>query len=399
MPDSTTGTPAIAVLATLDTKGAEARLLADAIRHSGASPVVVDASLRGDAERGADIPRSALEARGATVVAGDDRTEATASTGSAAAALLAEMVADGEIAGAVAVGGGTGGWIAERAFEDLPFGFPALIVTTVVKPSGERDILYFPSVVDVAGDSALLRSVLGRAAAAISGMARVVHPATKARPAVAMTMFGVTTAGGDLARRMLEDAGYDVVVFHATGAGGRTMERLVREGRFAGVLDWTTTEIVQNIAGGLCDAGPDRLRAAAAAGVPQVVVPGAIDVINVLPPIPDRFADRTQHLHLPTVPLVRASAQETAAVGAWAARALVGARAVVLVPARGFSSIGEQGGPFHDPATDAEFAAALRRDAPDLPVRDIDAGINSAEFASAAATTLLELIGGAAASD
>lgn len=386
--------PGVAILATLDTKGAEARFLAERLRELGVRPVLVDTSLRGTSPADADVTRADLAAAGATDADDDERTTAMETTAAAAAAVLEDAAASGGIAGAVGIGGGTGGWIGERALSPLPFGFPKLVVTTVVKASGEHDIVYLPSVVDVAGSSSLLRTVLANAAGAIRGMVSAPRIPGDERPAIAMTMFGVTTAGGDIACRVLEDAGYDVVVFHATGAGGRTMERLVSEGRFAAVLDWTTTELVQNVAGGLCDAGSDRLSAAAAAGIPQVVVPGAVDVINVLPPVPARFAERALHWHLPTVPLIRSSAEESARVGSWVADSLSGASAAaVCVPRGGFSSIDRVGGDFADPEADAAFEEAVRAGLGDaVPVHASDHHINDPEFAREAARTLLGLL-------
>ncbi len=386
--------PGVAVLATLDTKGAEARFLAERLRDLGIRPVLVDVSLRGSSPPDAAVTRADLAAAGATDASDDDRTSAMETTADAAARVLAGAAASGRIAGVVGIGGGTGGWIGERAMSPLPFGFPKLLVTTVVKASGEHDILFLPSVVDVAGSSSLLRTVLTNAAGAVAGMVSAPPTPEDASPAIAMTMFGVTTAGGDVACRTLEEAGYDIVVFHATGAGGRTMERLVTEGRFAGVLDWTTTELVQHVAGGLCDAGPDRLAAAAAAGIPQVIVPGAVDVINVLPPVPDAFAERALHWHLPTVPLVRSSAAESARVGSWVARALADARAAaVCIPRGGFSSIDRQGGDFADPEADAAFEASVREGLPDrIAVDASPLHINDPEFARRAANTLLGLL-------
>lgn len=400
MDDSGGGTPArVGVLATLDTKGDEARYIAERLTAHGVRPVLFDMALTGTSPADADVTRADLAARGATDASGDDRTAAMETTASALAGELRDRLDAGALDGVIGIGGGTGGWMSQRAVEELPFGFPKVIVTTVVKASGEHDILFLPSVVDLAGLNALLRPVLRNAADALAGMVSdaAAEPAgPDVRPAVAMTMFGVTTAGGDVARRVLEHAGYDVVVFHATGAGGRTMERLVADGRFAGVLDWTTTEIVQNIAGGLCDAGTGRLKAAAAAGIPQVVVPGAVDVVNVLPPIPDRFADRAHHWHLPTVPLVRASATESAETGR-----LIGVRltaaptgtATVLVPRGGFSSLDVQGGDFADADADTAFEDAVRGSAgPGVTVSTSPDHINDASFAREAAQTLLSLL-------
>ena len=220
-----------------------------------------------------------------------------------------------------------------------------------------------PSVVDIAGVNRLLAPVLANAAAAICGMAEGVDVAQPPeRPTVALTMFGVTTEGANHVRRFLTDAGCEVIVFHANGAGGQTMERLVREGAFKAVVDWTTSEITDELTGGLCTAGPGRLEAAGEAGVPQIVVPGAIDVINVLAPIPERFAGRTHHWHLPTVPLIRTSAEESREIGAWMAAKLSAARGPVrvLVPRRGFSALDKPGGPFEDGAADDAWEAAMR---------------------------------------
>lgn len=389
-------TPRVAVLATLDTKGSEARHLADELRSHGVSPLLIDTALTGDSPDDADVTRADLARRGAVDARGDDRTQAMTTTAEAAAAVLRDLIADGAIDGVVGIGGGTGGWMSQRALETLPFGFPKVVLTTVVKTSGEHDILFLPSVVDVAGLNELLRTGLANAAAAVAGMvaARGRRRAEEPRPAIAMTMFGVTTAGGDVARATLESAGYDVVVFHATGAGGRTMERLIADGRFVGVLDWTTTELAQNLAGGLCDAGPERLRAAAEHGVPQVVVPGAVDVINVLPPIPDEFSDRAAHWHLPTVPLVRTSAEESAAVGRWIGERLASAiaPATVLVPRGGFSSLDIAGGDFEDTAADAAFEDAVRTALGEDRVIASPRHINDAEFARDAAHTLLAML-------
>ncbi len=396
--------PRVAVLATLDTKGDEARYLAAELSARGVRPLLVDIALTGSSPADADVSRAQLALRGATDAAGDDRTAAMETTADAAASILRELIDTDGLAGVVGIGGGTGGWMSQRAVAPLPFGFPKLVVTTVVKASGEHDILFLPSVVDVAGLNDLLRPVLRNAAGAIAGMVTAAPGQTSraARPTVAMTMFGVTTAGGDVARATLEDAGYDVVVFHATGAGGRTMERLIADGRFAGVLDWTTTELVQNVAGGLCDAGPDRLTAAAAAGIPQVIVPGAVDVINVMPPVPERFADRAVHWHLPTVPLVRASADESARVGRWIGERLDDASgpAVVLVPQGGFSSLDIAGGDFEDPAADAAFADAVRASAGSgIRVVTDPHHINDSAFAREAARTLIGLLDGGSHSE
>jgi uncharacterized protein (UPF0261 family) len=208
-------------------------------------------------------------------------------------------------------------------------------------------------------------------------------------------MFGVTTAGGDVLRRTLEEAGCEVVVFHATGAGGLAMERLAREGRFDAIVDWTTSEITDHLTGGICTSGPTRLDAAAELGLPQVVVPGAVDVINVHLPIPERFAGRTHHMHLPTVPLIRASVEENTQIGAWIADKLARTTgpATVVIPRGGFSSLDVAGGEFWDPDATAAFESAVRAGLPDtIPVVTSDHHINDPEFAREVATAVLALL-------
>jgi uncharacterized protein (UPF0261 family) len=216
-----------------------------------------------------------------------------------------------------------------------------------------------------------------------------------ARRTIAMTMFGVTTEGGAIVRRHLEEAGCEVVVFHATGAGGATMEDLTRAGMFDAVVDWTTSEVTDEVVGGICTSGPDRLEAAGQVGVPQVIVPGAIDVINILAPIPERFESRTHHMHLPTVPLIRTSASESAEIGGWIARKLNAAigPTMVIIPRGGFSSLDIDGGAFRDTAANAAFETALRDDLrSDIPVLTDPHHINSESFARHVADATLKLI-------
>lgn len=208
-------------------------------------------------------------------------------------------------------------------------------------------------------------------------------------------MFGVTTAGGDVLRAALEAAGCEVVVFHATGAGGLAMERLAREGRFDAIVDWTTSEVTDHLTGGICTSGPTRLDAAAELGIPQVVVPGAVDVINVHLPIPERFADRVTHMHLPTVPLIRASVEESAEIATWIAGKLARATGPVevLIPTGGFSSLDIAGGPFHDPAATRGFADAIRAALPErIAVRELDHHINDPAFARSVADAVLAML-------
>jgi len=387
----------IAVLATLDTKSDEADLMARAIRARGHEAVLFDFSIPAPGRLPAQVTREQIAlASGEERVAGEDRTSSMARVARGAAKILAAGVADGTLHGVVGLGGGTGSWMAAEAMRELPLGFPKLIVTTFVHGDGANDIAILPTVADIAGVNRLLGPVLVNAAGAICGMAE--QPAVEfptRRATVAMTMFGVTTAGGDALRASLEAAGCEVVVFHATGSGGLAMERLAREGRFDAIVDWTTSEVTDHLVGGICTSGPTRLDAAADLGIPQVVVPGAVDVINVHLPIPEKFVGRVHHMHLPTVPLIRASVEENAQIGAWIAAKLARSTgpAAVVIPRGGFSSLDIAGGEFWDPAATDAFESAIRAGLPDsIPVTVRDEHINDPEFARAVADTVLAML-------
>jgi uncharacterized protein (UPF0261 family) len=390
----------IAILVTLDTKAEEARFVADCIRRRGHEPWIVDLGIAGVPSFVGDTSREAVaEAAGTTVAAISalQRAEAMEVAAAGAAMLVRAMVEREEIQAVIGIGGGTGTWLGTTVMRALPLGFPKLMVSTLGSRDGTTDIMVMPSVADVSGVNRLLGPILANAAAAACGMAEGAGVALDtSRPTVALTMFGVTTRGGTLVRQFLEAAGCEVVVFHANGTGGRTMEDLIARGTFAGVLDWTTSEITDEIAGGICTAGPDRLEAAGTHGIPQVVVPGAVDVINIRGEIPRRFAKRTYHMHLPTVPLIRTSARESREIGAFIARKLNQALGPVrvLIPEGGYSALDLPGGPFEDRKANAAFVAALRADLrPDIPVELLPDHINSEAFARAAADAMLALVG------
>jgi uncharacterized protein (UPF0261 family) len=350
----------IAVLATWDTKRAEAGFLAAQIGEA----VPVDLSIdRGDG--------------------GDKTAQMTAAAGRARAELAA-LAADGRIQGAVAIGGGTGTWLAARALDGLPLGFPKLLVSTVAGPiaaeaTGGTDITVMSSITDIAGLNPILRAVLIRAGRAIEAMSRPVPASTAGRKPIAMTLFGVTGAGGEVARGTLAAAGWDVAVFHANGTGGRTLEALAARGEFSAVLDFSTTELIDELVGGRCSAGPHRLEAAGAAGLPQVVVPGAMDVVNLGVPdrLPPRFAGRIKHLHRPDSVLIRSDATENAEVARVMAAKLNAARGPVrvVVPAGGFSVLVRRPGRRPYVHRQPARGAARRHPPGDLPGRHQRSGL------------------------
>ena len=284
----------------------------------------------------------------------------------------------------------------------LPVGFPKLLVSTMasgdVSPYvGARDVCIMYSVVDVAGVNRISRLVLGNAAAAMAGMVTAREqtvPDTDDRPLIAASMFGVTTQAVETARARLTDLGYEVLVFHATGAGGRALEALAEARLVSGVLDLTTTELADDLVGGVLSAGPDRLTAAGVAGLPQVIAPGALDMVNFGPPgtVPAAFTGRLFFEHNPTVTLMRTTAAEMAELGARIGRKAAAAKGPVAVfwPDRGVSALDADGQPFRDPAADAACREALDREltAAGLTLHRLDAHLNDPVFAAAMADRL-----------
>jgi len=302
----------------------------------------------------------------------------------------------------ISLGGGGGTAIATAAMRVLPVGFPKLMVSTLASGNtahyvGIRDIVMMPSIVDVSGLNPVSRTIFTRAAGAICGMVESEVDVSDSRPIVAASMFGNTTDLVSMARVQLEAAGYEVLVFHATGTGGRTMEALIESGMVAGVLDVTTTEWADELVGGVLTAGPDRLDAMSRAAVPAVIAPGCLDMVNFgeRDTVPQEFEGRAIYEHNPQVTLVRTSAEECAELGRILARKANanGAPTGILIPTRAISMISAAGQAFHDPVADAALFSAIREEA-EVGVQELAVEINSEEFAKACVEKLLELMGG-----
>jgi uncharacterized protein (UPF0261 family) len=398
---------AIYILATLDTKGREATYVRDLLVGYGANARLVDVGCSSAPAMQADVSReevfTAAGGDARALAATQDRGAAVAAAARGAEAWMRAAHAKGHVAGVIALGGSAGTTIGTAAMRALPIGVPKLMVSTLASGQvrhyvGNKDILMLNSVVDLAGLNRITRRVLGEAARAMAGMVLLQDdaPATGERPLVAASMFGVTTPCVEQAKDVLDRAGYEVLVFHATGSGGQAMESLIGEGLFAGVLDITTTELADELVGGVLSAGPERLTAAGRAGVPQVVSVGATDMVNFHAPdtVPARFRDRTFYEHNPHVTLMRTTAEECAAIGADMAGKLAAATGpvAVLLPRQGVSAIDRVGQPFDDPGARRALFSALRAGAPALEVLEIDNHINDRQFAVAAARRLLELM-------
>ena len=405
---------AVALVGTLDTKGHEYRWMAERLAEQGVSVVVVDTGIRepqgfaAPIEYGHEAVASAAGTTVAALRAGGDRGAAVTAMGEGAAVVLGELHARGGLDGVLALGGSGGSSIAARAVRDLPVGLPKLLVSTMasgdVSPYvGATDVTLMYSVVDIAGINQISRAVLGNAASAIAGMAGAfaarrddAHEMRDDRPLVAASMFGVTTPAVDAARERLEELGYEVLVFHATGSGGRALEALARSGMLAGVLDLTTTELADELVGGVLTAGPDRLSAAGESGVPQVVSLGALDMVNFGPEstVPERFAGRAFFVHNPTVTLMRTTAAENAELGRIIGSKLAGrSKTVLVIPRGGVSALDAEGMPFRDVAADAALFEAVLATASGIPVIDSPATINDPALAREAAERLHGLIG------
>ena len=322
--------------------------------------------------------------------------------GAGAEKVVRRLYAEGRLDGILGLGGSGGSSIAGRAMQALPVGVPKLLVSTLASGDtssyvGAVDVTMMHSVVDIAGVNRVSARIMSNAAGAIVGMVGIAAPVFDERPVVAATMFGVTTPCVTRARERLEELGYEVLVFHATGAGGRAMEALVRAGFIAGVLDVTTTELADEFVGGVLSAGADRLEAAGKASVPQVVSLGALDMVNFGPrhTVPTRFEGRTLHAHTPTVTLMRTTKSECGELGQLIGRKLSAAKGptALFVPLRGVSMLAVEGQPFHDPAADKALLAGLDETLGDrVEVHELDAEINDPAFATAMADRLHEMI-------
>lgn len=398
--------PTIAILGTFDTKGAEHVFVADLIRTRGFDVLMIDVGTLGVPSMVPHVKRAAVAAAGGAdlmeLAARHDRGESVAAMARGAPLIVAQLLEEGRIDGIISLGGGGGTAIATAAMRALPVGFPKLMVSTLASGNTApyvdvKDIVMFPSIVDVAGLNRISRLLLSRAAGAICGMVEAAPPAGSDKPVIVASQFGNTTACVDRCRRQLEEAGNEVIIFAAVGTGGRTMESVIESGMVAGVLDLTTTEWADQLVGGVLAAGPTRLEAAARGGVPAVVSTGCLDMVNFGPPetVPEKFRGRKFYQHNPQVTLMRTTPEENAELGRILAAKLglsTGPVTVVL-PLRGGSVIGAPGQPFHDPEADQALFQALKENLrQDIPVVEPDCAINDPLFADTCVEELRKIM-------
>ena len=396
----------VALLGALDTKGAEYAFVKQCIEARGHRTLLVDVGVLEPPKIAPDVTRQqvamaagvALE----TLVAKNDRGEALAVMSRGAAALMPQLLAEGRFDAVLALGGGGGTSVACAAMRALPLGVPKVMVSTVAGTDvsgyvGLKDIVMIPSIVDVAGINRISREIFARAAGAVCGMLETEPPTGEDRPLIAASMFGNTTICVEAARKILEDAGYEVLVFHATGTGGRTMESLIESGKIAGVLDVTTTEWADELVGGVLGAGPTRLEAAARGGVPAIVTPGCLDMVNFWAPqtVAEKFRGRRFYQHNPNITLMRTTPDECSQLGRILAEKLNLSTGpiTVLLPLRGLSVIDSPGGSFWWPEANQALLESLKRGLrADIPVIEMDCNVNDPPFARCCAEMLLQLM-------
>ena len=401
------------LLATLDTKGAEAEFVKGQLKRQGVQVTLVDTGALGEPSVKPDVTREEVfQAAGTswqTVVEKQDRGEAVTLAAQGAAKLVREAWERGQLHGVLGLGGSAGTTIGTAAMRALPLGVPKLMVSTLASGQvrqyvGDKDIFMLNSVVDILGVNRLSRVILHEAACAMAGMVKGWQQENDEattqqpdRPLIAATMFGVTTPCVQRAKEILEQAGYEVLVFHATGNGGQAMESLIDDCLIAGVLDITTTELADELVGGILSAGPQRLTAAGRRGIPQVISVGATDMVNFGPrsTVPPSFQNRLFYQHNANVTLMRTTVEENhrlgEEIGFKAAQAT--GPTVIILPLQGVSAIDCAGQPFDDPTARAALFEGIRAKCGQTELVEIHEPINNALFAEAAASQLLKLLG------
>lgn len=398
---------AIVVLGTLDTKGTELKYVRDILVTEGMSTLMLDAGVLGQPQVASDVTREEVARAGGKelddLIDREDRGYAMTVMTRGAARLVRELHQQGRVQGIISLGGSAGTTIGTAAMRELPVGIPKVMVSTLASGNtrpyvGTRDICMMYSVLAIEGLNRVSRRILGNAARAVAGMVKGPQIEEEGRePLIATTTFGVTAPGVNKAREYLEQLGYEVLVFHATGTGGAAMEGLVRDRYINGVLDITTTELCDELVGGIFSAGRDRLEAAGKAGIPQVVSLGALDLVNFgsWDTVPYRFKGRRLYRHNPSVTLMRTEPHECARLGRVIAEKLNRATgpAALVMPLRGVSLIDRENQPFWHPEADQALFQAIRDHlSPGVQLIELDTDINNDQAALTMASLMDEMM-------
>lgn len=399
----------ILCIGTLDSKGPELQYVKQLIeRKKGYRTLVMDTGSLGEAYFTADITAGEIaEAAGSTIEkvrSLDEAGPASAIMTLGATRIARDLYNSGKFHGVISIGGGMGSGVASAVMRELPIGIPKFMLSSqkivqagIRKYVGTKDIVVLPSMADIAGLNRLTMDSLSKAVGAIIGMMETAEPEESGQPLVFMTMTGLSTGCGLKAKSLLEEEGFEVAVFHAIGVGGETYEELVRSYPVKGVIELGLNEIGNELFGGLASAGPNRLEAAGEKGIPQIITPGCIDIINFLAPetLPDKYRDRTLCYHNPQATLPRMNAGELSLIAGTMAKKLnlAAGRVKFLIPLRGFSSLDRQGGIFYDPAADRAFIDSLKSSLnKNIEVKEIDAHINDSEFAEDLVNEFMDII-------
>jgi uncharacterized protein (UPF0261 family) len=397
----------IVLVGSLDTKGEEFAFVKDLIEKQGLETLVVDFGVLGKPAFEPDIGQDQVAKAGGGDLAllrkGEHKDEAMQTMATGVAAIVRRLYDEGRLNGVLGMGGSGNTSITTAGMRVLPVGVPKVMVSTlgggdVSAYTGTKDITFIPSIVDVAGINRISRTIYANAAGAIAGMVKMEAPAIgEEKPLITASMFGNTTKCVDRARGILEDKGYEVLVFHATGTGGKTMESLITDGYIVGSLDITTTELADEVCGGVFSAGPDRCLAASRAGIPAVIVPGCVDMANFwgIDTVPEKYKERNLYQWNPQVTLLRTDGEENTRMGEMIAAAANAATApvAIVLPLKGVSMLDSEGGDFWDPEADQACYDAIKKNLkPDIPVIEMDNNINDPEFSDKCATLLLDML-------
>ena len=397
----------VVIVGALDTKGKEFAFIKERIEREGLDTLVVDFGVMGEPAFVPDISRAEVVEAGGGVLgrlrSGEHKDEAMRVMAAGLAVVVERLHRESKLDGIIGMGGSGGTSIATAGMRVLSVAVPKLMVSTIGSGdvsayAGTKDITFMPSVVDVAGINRISRGIYANAAGAISGMVRAeTAKASDANPLISVSMFGNTTTCVDYAQVVLEDAGFEVLIFHATGIGGRTMEGLISDGYITGSLDITTTELADEVCGGVFSAGPNRVKVASQAGVPAVIVPGCVDMANFqgIDTVPAEYSGRNLYEWNPNVTLLRTNVEENTRIGEMIAAAanLATAPVAILLPTKGVSMLDSEGERFWDPEADRACFDAIKSTLnPSVSVIEMDNNINDKAFAEAAARTLLEML-------
>ncbi|MCD6344050.1 MAG: Tm-1-like ATP-binding domain-containing protein [Anaerolineae bacterium] len=397
----------VVLVGSLDTKGEEFAFVKDRIEKQGLNTLVVDFGVLGEPAFESDIGRDQVAKAGGGDLAllrqGEHKDEAMQTMAIGVAAIVRRLYDEGKLDGVLGMGGSGNTSIATAGMRVLPVGVPKVMVSTlgggdVSAYTGTKDIIFIPSIVDVAGINRISRAIYANAAGAIAGMVKMEAPATsEEKPLITASMFGNTTECVDRARGMLEDKGYEVLVFHATGTGGKTMESLITDGYIVGSLDITTTELADEVCGGVFSAGPERCLAASRAGIPAVIVPGCVDMANFwgIDTVPEKYKGRNLYQWNPQVTLLRTDVEENTRMGEMIAAAANAATApvAIVLPLKGVSMLDSEGGEFWDPEADQACYDAIKKNLkPGISVIEMDNNINDPEFSDKCAELLLDML-------